>query len=168
MACILLRSCAVKLHDSQAYRKMDVTRERIVVSWNGEKYSFHSKLVSTLSVAAVSCAILESISGLEPWSVIINMLTHIQNSSSCLELYSSQTNKLSLVCVCVFVSFVAKSDKSPSLSNMHVVLGWLRWLAWHLNERFLHYPSDYMQVPGLYQPDVLRPSRQLGTSDGSS
>ena len=29
MACILLRSCAVRLHDSQAYRKMDVTREGI-------------------------------------------------------------------------------------------------------------------------------------------
>ena len=29
MACILLWSSAVKVHDSQAYRKMDVTRERI-------------------------------------------------------------------------------------------------------------------------------------------
>ena len=29
MACILLRSSAVRVHDSQAYRKMDVTRERI-------------------------------------------------------------------------------------------------------------------------------------------
>ena len=30
MACILLWSSAVKVHDSQAYRKMDVTRERII------------------------------------------------------------------------------------------------------------------------------------------
>ena len=29
MACILLWSSAVKVHDSQAYRKMDVTREHI-------------------------------------------------------------------------------------------------------------------------------------------
>ena len=29
MACVLLRSSAVRVHDSQAYRKMDVTRERI-------------------------------------------------------------------------------------------------------------------------------------------
>ena len=29
MACILLWSSAVKVHDSQAERKMDVTRERI-------------------------------------------------------------------------------------------------------------------------------------------
>ena len=29
MVCILLWSSAVRVHDSQAYRKMDVTRERI-------------------------------------------------------------------------------------------------------------------------------------------
>ena len=29
MACILLSSSAVRVHDSQAYRKMDVTREHI-------------------------------------------------------------------------------------------------------------------------------------------
>ena len=29
MACILLWSSAVRIHDSQAYRKIDVTRERI-------------------------------------------------------------------------------------------------------------------------------------------
>ena len=29
MACILLWNSAVRVHDSQAYRKMDVTRERI-------------------------------------------------------------------------------------------------------------------------------------------
>ena len=29
MACILLRSSAVRVHDSQAYRKMDVTRKHI-------------------------------------------------------------------------------------------------------------------------------------------
>ena len=34
MACILLRSFAVRVHDSQVYRKMDVTRQHIIVSWN--------------------------------------------------------------------------------------------------------------------------------------
>ena len=29
MACVLLWSSAVRVHDSQAYRKMDVTRQRI-------------------------------------------------------------------------------------------------------------------------------------------
>ena len=43
MACILFWSSAVRVHDSQAYRKMDVTRERIsrilelaVPSWSSE------------------------------------------------------------------------------------------------------------------------------------
>ena len=31
MAGILLSSCAVRVHDSQAYRKMDVTRERLIM-----------------------------------------------------------------------------------------------------------------------------------------
>ena len=38
MACILLWSSAVRVHDSQAYRKMDVTRERelAVPSWSSK------------------------------------------------------------------------------------------------------------------------------------
>ena len=35
MACILLLSSAVRVHDSQAYRKIDVTRERIRYSSSG-------------------------------------------------------------------------------------------------------------------------------------
>ena len=34
LACTLLRSSAVRVHDSQAYRKMDVTRERISRMFN--------------------------------------------------------------------------------------------------------------------------------------
>ena len=67
MVYILLWSSAVRVHYSQAYKKMDVSAS--VVSWNWEKYSWHSKLVSNLVTAAVS-AILESISGLEPSSFI--------------------------------------------------------------------------------------------------
>ena len=54
MACILLWSSALRVRDSQAYRKMDVTRERISLSWSCEKYSCHSKLVSTLSMLLLS------------------------------------------------------------------------------------------------------------------
>ena len=49
MVCILLWSSAVRVHDSQAYRKKDVTREcvsRILEL----KYSCQSKLVSALSM----------------------------------------------------------------------------------------------------------------------
>ena len=55
MACILLGSSAVRVHDPQAYRKMDVTRElreRLLSCQTG------FNLVS----AAVVCVIRESIS----------------------------------------------------------------------------------------------------------
>ena len=60
----------MRVHDSQAYRKMDVTRERI-----SRILELREILVSILTGfslvnAAVACAILESNSGLEPSSVI--------------------------------------------------------------------------------------------------
>ena len=60
----------MRIHYSQAYRKMDVTRERI--SRNLELKEIHLSIQSGFSLvnAAVVCAILESISGLEPSSVI--------------------------------------------------------------------------------------------------
>ena len=71
MACILLWSLAVRVHDSQAYRKMDVTRERIsrVLELREILLSFQTGF--NLVNAAVVCAILASISGLEPSTDII-------------------------------------------------------------------------------------------------
>ena len=59
MACILFWSFAVRIHDSQAYRKMIVTRERIsrileLREILSEKYYRQSKLVSTLSMLLLS------------------------------------------------------------------------------------------------------------------
>ena len=54
MACILLWSSAVKVNDSQAYRVMMWQGSASDVSWNWEKYSCHSKLVSTLSMLLLS------------------------------------------------------------------------------------------------------------------
>ena len=70
MACILLWSSAVRVHDSQAYRKMDVTRERIysTLELRGILLLFQTGF-NVVNAAAV-CAILVSISGLEPSSVI--------------------------------------------------------------------------------------------------
>ena len=66
MARILLCSSAVRVNDRQAYRKMDVTRERnsSILELKEVLLSFQtgSNLVST----AVVSAILESISRLEP------------------------------------------------------------------------------------------------------
>ena len=58
------------VHDSQAYWKMDVTRERIrrILELREMLLSFQTGF--NLVNAAVICAVLESISGLEPLSVI--------------------------------------------------------------------------------------------------
>ena len=67
-ACILLWSSAVRVHESQAYRKIGMTRERIsrILELRETLLSFHTgfNLVNT----AVVCASLEGISGLEPSS----------------------------------------------------------------------------------------------------
>ena len=70
MACILLWSSALRVHDSQADRKMDVTRECIshILELREILPSFQTGF--NLVSADVVCAILESISGLEPSSVI--------------------------------------------------------------------------------------------------
>ena len=70
MACILLSSSAVRVHNSQAYRKKDVTRERIsrILELREILLSFQTDF--NLVNAAVVYAILESISGVEPSSVI--------------------------------------------------------------------------------------------------
>ena len=61
----------MRFDDLQAYRKMDVTRERIsrILELREILLSFQTGF--SLVSAAVVCAILESIFGLEPSSVII-------------------------------------------------------------------------------------------------
>ena len=60
----------MRVDHSQAYRKMDVTRKRIshILELREILLSFQTGF--NLVNAAVVCAILESISGLEPSSVI--------------------------------------------------------------------------------------------------
>ena len=60
----------MRVHDSQAYRKMGVTREHIrhILKLRETLLSFETGF--NLVNAAVVCDILESISGLEPSSVI--------------------------------------------------------------------------------------------------
>ena len=61
MACIFLWSSAVRVHASQAYRKVDVTRKRIsrILELREMLLSFQTGF--NLVNAAVVCAILESI-----------------------------------------------------------------------------------------------------------
>ena len=66
MACILFWSSAVRAHNSQVYRKMDVTRERISRILELRKILLSIQIGFSLVNAAVACAILHSNSGLEP------------------------------------------------------------------------------------------------------
>ena len=71
MACILFWNTAVRVHDWQACTTMDVIRERIsrILELREKLLSFQTGF--NLVNAAVVCVILDSISGLEPSSVII-------------------------------------------------------------------------------------------------
>ena len=71
MACILLLcGSAVRVHDLQAYRKMDATREHISRILEPREILLSIQTGFSLVNAAVVCAIQESISVLEPSSVI--------------------------------------------------------------------------------------------------
>ena len=60
----------MRVQNSQAYKKMDVTRELISHILELREILLSFKTGFNLVNAAVVCAILESISGLEPSSVI--------------------------------------------------------------------------------------------------
>ena len=73
MARKLLWRSAVRVHNSLTYRKMDVTRERIsrILELRRARETLLSFQTGfSLVNAAVVCAVLESISDLEPSSVI--------------------------------------------------------------------------------------------------
>ena len=85
MACILLWSSAVRVHNSQAYRKMDVTRERISRILELREILLSIQIGFSLVNAAVACAILQCYSGLEPSSVMtqVRYLKLVTVSSFC-------------------------------------------------------------------------------------
>ena len=60
----------MRVHDSQAYRKMNVTKERISRILELREILLTIQTGFSLVNAAVVCVILESISGLEPSSII--------------------------------------------------------------------------------------------------
>ena len=73
------------VHDSQVYRKMNVTRERISRILELREILLSIQTDFSLVNAAVVCASLESISGLEPSSVIteLSYLKLVTVSSFC-------------------------------------------------------------------------------------
>ena len=64
MACILFSVSAVNVQDSQAYRNMDMTRERISLIFELSAIFLSFQMVLSLASAAVAWAILARISGL--------------------------------------------------------------------------------------------------------
>ena len=68
MARIILCGSTVRVHDSQVHRKMDVTRERMSRISEQREMLLSFQTCFNLVEAAVIYAILESISGLEPFS----------------------------------------------------------------------------------------------------
>ena len=69
MACILLWSSAVKVHDSQAYKKMDVIRERVSLILELREILLSIQTGFSLVNAAVVCVMLDSTSGLNPYQL---------------------------------------------------------------------------------------------------
>ena len=65
----LLYSSAVRVHDSEAHREMDVTREHIKRSLELREMLLSFQTGSNLVNAAVVCAVLESVSGLNPHQI---------------------------------------------------------------------------------------------------
>ena len=73
MVCILLRSAPVRVHDIQAYRNMDVTRDRIgrIVELRKILLPFQTGF-NRVNAAAVG-AVLERIPGLEPHMKLVTV-----------------------------------------------------------------------------------------------
>ena len=74
----------MRIHDSQAYRKMDATKERTSPILEMRKIHLSFQTSFSLANAAVVYAILDSISGLEPSSVTTGPKYH--EACHCLKL----------------------------------------------------------------------------------
>ena len=111
MACILLWISAERVYDSQAYRKMDVTRERISRFWEVREILLSFQTGFNFVSGAIVCAILESTSGLQPSLVIIEprYLKLVTVSSFCLFTLISVLMPLHLF----IISLVFSALKSP-------------------------------------------------------
>ena len=64
----LFSNSAGKVHDSQAYRNVEMTRERIGFTFDPRDMLLSLQMGFSFESAAVACAILERTSGLEPSS----------------------------------------------------------------------------------------------------
>ena len=131
MACIFNWSSAVRVHDSQAYRKMDVTKECISRIFELREILLSFQTGFNLVNAAVVFAILESISGLEPsraWNP-----HQLQLSPGSWSLWQSQAS------VYLFWSLLIKTDAKITSDNVFKITNdtCLRWFQYRLLYRVL-------------------------------
>ena len=99
----------MRVHDSQAYIKMDVTSKHISHTLELREILLSIQTGFSLVNAAVVCAILESISGLEPSSVI------------------TEPRYLKLVTFSSFCPFILISVLMPLVCLSSA------WSSWHLS-----------------------------------
>ena len=69
-ACILFSNSTVMVHDSQAYRNIEMTRKRTSFTFEPKDMLLSLQMGFSFVRAAMACAILERIFGLEPSSEI--------------------------------------------------------------------------------------------------
>ena len=67
-ACVLFSNSAVKVYHSQAYKNMEMTRERISFTFDPRDMLLSLQMGFSFVRVAMACAILEKTSGLEPSS----------------------------------------------------------------------------------------------------
>ena len=108
-ACILFSVSAISVQDSQAYRNMDMTRERFSLIFELSAIFLSFQMVLSLASAAVAWAILARISGLDPSSAMIaprylNLLT--QSSFSPLTLITVLKTLVLLATSLVFSALI--------------------------------------------------------------
>ena len=101
----------MRVHDLQAYRKMDVTRERISRILELKLIFLSIQTGFSLVNAAVACAILQSNSGLEPSSVI----TDVFEACDCLKVLSIHFD------LCVDATGVVCHQRSLHGTDLHAV-----------------------------------------------
>ena len=140
-ACILLWSSAVVVHDSQAYRKMNVTREQISLILELREILLSIQTDFNLVNAAVVCAILKSILGLEPSSVITEpwYFKPVTVSSCCPFILISVLMPLMLFVISlVFSALISMTWAVEALSRCTTNFASSSSSQWQLTQRKFH------------------------------
>ena len=124
---IFFFNSAVKVHDSQAYRNIEMTKERISFTFDSRDTLLSLQIGFSFIRAAVACGILERISGLEPSSETTapRFLKHFMVPYFCPFIFISLWMPLALFIISLVFSALISILHEPSLffSNYLFSLG---------------------------------------------